>query len=403
MKGPPLTQEGSRFWPPYLAREPAALVAWVAASTSIGSLILYLAGAAEFGFLLQALLIPGTLLLLGCLLWARRRSKNELFQRIVSALWAGLLATLLYDVVRVPAVWVGMPVFKAISYFGTVMLNQAAPSVSSEFAGWAYHLSNGIGFGLMYALLIDRPEWWTAVLWGLTLEGLMLLTPYAEVFGYSVSGQFLAITISAHVVYGLTLWAGLRFWFAGAAFGAAKLRRVLMIAGPAAVAVFGIGAIGAGFYSRFATSIPPSPPDYLGAHLYTTWDVLEPDRVASAWVWQRFIDRRARFYFVRPFSRITRGIPFDTPEAKFRRSATRSATENILAEHGLDREPPLARLAHMTHLYEITPWSAGADEDAHRLHAELTKAVGNGTNDHAAKAMRAGFQWLDQWKNSQPQ
>jgi hypothetical protein len=388
-------------WPnrsgPHIIAEPVAMVAWLGAASSIGSLVLYLAGVAEFSLLLRCLLVPGALVLLGCLWQAHRRGNDALYQRIVSALWAGLIATLLYDLVRVPAMLAGMPVFKAISYFGTVMLNQPAPSFKSEFAGWAYHLSNGIGFGLMYALMVRRPTWWTAVLWGLTLESLMLLTPYAEIFGYSMSLQFLAITIGAHISYGLTLWAGLRFWSAGPARSASALRGAFLRAGPALIALFGIGAIAVDFYSRFAAAIPPSPPAYVGTHLYVTWDVLEPDRVASAWVWQRFVEPRARFHLVRPFSNPGRGIPFDVPEADVRRSATRSATENLLAARNLEQDAALSKVARMTHVFEITPWAPPAAPEASELGRRLLRAVELAGKQQPSAGLRAGFAFLDEW------
>ena len=40
----------------------------------------------------------------------------------------------------------------------------------------------------------------------------MLLTPYAEVFGYQRDGRFMAITIGSHAVYGFVLWLGLRYY-----------------------------------------------------------------------------------------------------------------------------------------------------------------------------------------------
>ena len=38
------------------------------------------------------------------------------------------------------------PSFKAISYFGTLIVGSAAVTPEAEVAGWAYHYSNGIGF-----------------------------------------------------------------------------------------------------------------------------------------------------------------------------------------------------------------------------------------------------------------
>jgi len=397
------TEKPARRWyAHYFLREPAAGVVFLGASTSIASLVFYLVGLAEFKVLLCLLLIPGVIILLGSLFWARHRNKLKLYQRVVAGLWAGILATLLYDLVRVPVVMAGTPVFKAISYFGTVMLNQPSPTIATEIAGWTYHLSNGIGFGLMYALLVSRPSWWTAVIWGLSLEGLMLLTPYAEVFGYRISRQFLTITIGAHIVYGLTLWGALKYWLGGAPFGAAKVPRASLLAAPALVAVLGIGLIAVHFHERYGSKIPPSPPDYIGPHLYVTWDVLEPDRVSSLWVMKRFVDPQARFHYQPVFSRITRGTPFDTPEAKIRRSGARSATEVLLAEHHLNSDPKLARLARMTHFAEITPWMAGSDEDAANLARHLRQEMLPRDDRNVSLAAQRAFAWLDTWYDQSP-
>ena len=386
----------------YFVREPAAAIVFLAASTSIASLVFYLVGLAEFRVLLRLLLIPGVVILFGALVWAHFREKRELFQRVVAGLWAGVLATLLYDLVRVPVVMAGTPVFKAISYFGTVMLNQPSPSVATEIAGWTYHLSNGIGFGLMYALLVPRPSWWTALIWGLLLEGLMLLTPYAEVFGYRISKQFLAITIGAHIVYGLTLWGALKYWLRGSPFGRATTPPATIIAVPAVVAVLGIGLIAGHFHSRYASKIPPSPPDYVGPHLYVTWEVLEPDRVASLWILKRFVDPQARFHYQPVFSRVTRGTPFDTPEAKIRRTGSKSATEVLLAEHLLNSDPRLAHLARMTHIVEITPWMAITDQEAHTLAGDLRQAMQPVDARNISAAAQRGFAWLDAWYDQSP-
>lgn len=184
-----------------------------------------------------------------------------------------------------------------------------------------------MGFGLMYTVLVSRPHWFTATVWGIVLEGAMLLTPYAEVFGYRVSPMFLAITIGAHVVYGLTLWAALRYWLGTQALGAPSGRHPLHLALVLLLAPVGIGAVAADFHQRHAATIPPSPPGYLGSHLYTTWNVLEPDRLVAMWVYQRFIRPRAHYHFVEPFSRLSYGTPFDTPEATIRRHGTGSTTE----------------------------------------------------------------------------
>lgn len=375
-------------------QSPAALVPFVLGSASIASLLLYFYGVTSMGAGARWLLLPA-LILLAVFVLAVARRDAALADRVVAGLWAGAIATFAYDVVRVPIAASGVPVFKAISYFGTLILDQVRPTLASEITGWGYHLSNGVGFGLMYAVMVKRPRLWSALLWGVTLEAAMLATPYAEVFGYRMSPKFLAITIGAHLVYGAVLWAGLVGWERLQRSPAPRRRAWIATLG--LLAPLGVGGIGADFHVRHAASLPPSPPGYVGEHLYTTWNVPEPDRVALLWATRRFVDPAARFHYVEPFSRVTYGRPIDMPEAEVRRGATRSATEVMLDERGLLGEPKLRLLAETTHLFEIARWQLPSNRAAFALGTGLVAAVGECPAEETAPCFERGFRYLDDW------
>lgn len=373
---------------------PAALIPFLLGSASIASLLLYFYGVTSMGAGARWLLLPA-LILLAVFVLAVARRDAALADRVVAGLWAGAVATFVYDVVRVPIAASGVPVFKAISYFGTLILDQLRPTLASEVVGWGYHLSNGVGFGLMYAVMVRRPRLWSALLWGVTLEAAMLATPYAEVFGYRMSPKFLAITIGAHLVYGAVLWAGLVGW--ERLQRAPATRRRAWIATLGLLAPLGVGGVGADFHARHAASLPPSPPSYVGEHLYTTWNVPEPDRVALLWATRQFVDPKARFHFVEPFSRVTYGTSIDMPEAEVRRAATRSATEVLLEERDLLGEEKLRLLADTTHLFEIARWRLPSNREAFRLGTGLVSAVGDCPADDVAPCFERGFRYLDAW------
>ena len=305
-------------------------------------------------------------------LWILCRGKHDSARDLILAgLWAGGLATLAYDVARIPVAYAGVPVFKAISYFGTVLVGVESPTPLSEALGWGYHLTNGVSFGLMYAALVRKPRVYSAVVWGLTLEAVMLLTPYAEVFGYRRDAKFLAVTIGAHVVYGLVLWLALRLWT-----GERKARlKPLHVVGGFLCVPIGIAVIAADFHSRYAGALPPGPPPYIGPYLYTTWDVPEPDRVVAMWVTRRFVEPRARFHFIKPFEPIRYGQPFDLPEASVRRQGIRSATQVLIEREGLESDARLGALARMTYLNEVVPWMLATDPEAGRLTELLRSAA----------------------------
>jgi hypothetical protein len=359
---------------------------------SIGSLLAYFQGLGNFAQITTFVLLLEVLGLAAIFIWLRARREESLSRLLVAGLWAGGFATLAYDVVRVPISHSGVPVFKAISYFGTVLLGVNSPTILSETLGWAYHLSNGVSFGLMYAALVRKPRVYSAVIWGLMLEAAMLLTPYAEVFGYQRDAKFLVITIGAHTVYGLVLYLALGLWDGAWGWSLTPLR-----VGCGFLCVpLGVLLIAADFNMRYAGSLPPSPPPYLGPHLYTTWDVPEPDRVVAMWATRRFVEPEARFYFIKPFDAIRYGQPFDLPEARIRRQGMQSATQFILDQNGLNADPKLSALARMTYLNEVTPWMLATDPEAGHLTQIVREAAekecGNKLNMNCTERL---FETLD--------
>ena len=365
---------------------------FVLGSLSVGSLLLYFLGLGSFGLLGGTLLTVETAGLIGAGLWSRGEGRERERELLLAGLWAGCLATIVYDAVRVPIVHGGVPVFKAISYFGTVLVGGDHPSVVSELLGWAYHLSNGVSFGLMYAAIARKPGPVTAAIWGLALEGTMLLTPYAEVFGYQRDARFLAITIGSHIAYGLTLWAALRY-FAGTR---GRQRGVPLVAGFVAVPLC-LGAMAADFNLKYADKIPHSPPPTLGANLYTVWNVPEPDRICAMWIWSRMVQPKAEFYFIEPFEKVRFGQGFDVPEAQVRRSGTESATERLVQQRR-PSDSKLAALARMTHMAEVTPWMISSDAEsaelAEMLRAAMAQKCGKKMNNACLPQL---FGTLDEW------
>jgi hypothetical protein len=369
------------------------LCAFLGAS-SIATLLLYFYGVTGMAQLVVMLLVPAVVILVVVVGQTRRPESVDLHARIIGGLWAGGFATLAYDVVRLPIALAGLPIFKAISYFGTLITNQSSPTVTSEVVGWSYHLSNGIGFGLMYAVLVGRPRWWTAVIWGVTLEAAMLLTPYAEIFGYKLSGKFVAITLSSHVVYGIALWAALRPFSVGGNNPPRIVRHALLKFLPVPL---GVGAVGAAFFAQHSASIPPPPPPYLGKHLYVTWNVPEPDRFAGMWVLKKFVDPEARFYFIEPYSHFRFGTSFDMPEAQARRSASRSVTEVLLTEKAIALNEKLKLLGRMSNLYEVAQWMKPSDPAADTLGRRLVEATSCSRGKLNGECAELGFRFLDDW------
>jgi hypothetical protein len=78
------------------------------------------------------------------------------------------------------------------------------------------------------------------------------------------------------------------------------------------------------------------------------------DRLASAWLIKRFIDRNAKFVWIeRPRDRPKGSIGFDFDGAQFTHVDGRVTFEVLLASFGLDDDPALAAIGHAVHFLDI--------------------------------------------------
>jgi hypothetical protein len=120
---------------------------------------------------------------------------------------AGIAATLAYDLTRFGLVslfeWSVQP-FGAFPRFGEAILGPGAPLPWLLVAGTAFHLTNGIAFGIAYVIFVARPGIRTGILWALILEALMLLV-YPQFLGINLPGEFLPMSLLGHLAYGSAL------------------------------------------------------------------------------------------------------------------------------------------------------------------------------------------------------
>ena len=78
------------------------------------------------------------------------------------------------------------------------------------------------------------------------------------------------------------------------------------------------------------------------------------DRLASAWLIKRFIDRQARFAWIeRPPQRPRKSVGFDFDGADFSHVGNRVTFEVLLASFGLDHDPGLAALGAAVHFLDV--------------------------------------------------
>ena len=122
--------------------------------------------------------------------------------------------------------------------------------------------------------------------------------------------------------------------------------------------------------------------------LWATRKDLWVDRLASAWLIKRFIDRDARFVWIeRPRDRPGRAVGFDFDGAEFTHAGSRVTFEVLISSFGLDRDPGLSAIAAAVHFLDVGGIPVA---DAKGLETILKGAKQKARNDDAllAEAMR---------------
>ena len=171
-------------------------------------------------------LIPAMVLLTAMALLDRVKGDRRLWHAVLIGTIAGFVAACAYDLFRLPWVvgyanqvgpqWLRLPLFRVFPQFGAMILNQPFTSaqsssdysLSAHLLGWIYHFSNGMTFGIMYMALVGdtiKRTWLWAIAMAAGLELMMLLTPYTTFFAIRMTALFIAVTLAAHVIFGLAM------------------------------------------------------------------------------------------------------------------------------------------------------------------------------------------------------
>lgn len=199
---PSATTNPHRDAPPTLLRAVIFLLGF----TSVASLLGWVYGVGSFVDLFRFVTIPGSLLLIGVAVWATRNDVKPVRDVMAIGTVAGLIGTLGYDVFRIPFVYGGgFLVLSPIESYGVLATGADTSSGWTDLVGWAYHVSNGVGFGIAYAAVAMRRHWAWGVLFAALLETGTVLTPFAS--SYQLGGKYFIIGVAyaAHVPFGLAL------------------------------------------------------------------------------------------------------------------------------------------------------------------------------------------------------
>ncbi len=107
-----------------------------------------------------------------------------------------------------------------------------------------------------------------------------------------------------------------------------------------------------------------------GPGVYSTWQGLELDKCASAWLIKRFVDKEAQFRFFPKGSFIKEGIPFDTPDAELRRDARTPVFGKVMEKYRI-RDAALDHMKKVVWDIEINKWEKKVTDEAEGLNAVI--------------------------------
>jgi hypothetical protein len=173
---------------------------------SVAALLAWVFGLGPFQVWFWAVSLPAMLLLGAAGWWIVRTGRHpRLGAALVAGVLGGVAGTIGYDLFRIPFVAAGLRLFAPIDSYGVLMLGADSSSPWTGLAGWGYHFSNGLGFGVAYAMAALGRRWWWGVVWGMVLETATVITPFVDSYGLRGRWGIIAIAYVAHVAYGAPL------------------------------------------------------------------------------------------------------------------------------------------------------------------------------------------------------
>lgn len=193
-----------------ISRRRAVRPEWLVASAFLGS------GAALLVYILSGVSLRWTFLSIAAcasvvLVVAMRRlapdRRRRLRRRVGIGAACGLAGTIVYDGVRLALVEVGgldLNPLEAWRLFGIALTDPQQPAAVVMAAGTGFHLINGVAFGVAYTVAFGERGPLAGIAWAFVLETFMV-SVYPGWLGLKALGEFLSVSISAHVAYGAVL------------------------------------------------------------------------------------------------------------------------------------------------------------------------------------------------------
>lgn len=182
----------------------------LSAAVSLAALVAQALGWLDMRFFLVIFGTPSAVLLIALAVYARLLDADVFLHNLKLGLTAGLLATLVYDGVRITAMATNLfsyDAFYAIRVFGSWISHQPRGSAAAIVTGWLYHFWNGLTFGVLFTLTFGRPRTWVyGLVYGIVME-IIMLGLFPVFLDIKDPTGFVVISLIGHSAFGATLGA----------------------------------------------------------------------------------------------------------------------------------------------------------------------------------------------------
>lgn len=126
--------------------------------------------------------------------------------------------------------------------------------------------------------------------------------------------------------------------------------------------------------------------------IFSSWETFEVDKCASIWLIKRFINKDAEIKFFPPGSIITEGIPFDVPDAKFRRYHNMSTFESLMKHYDL-KDAKLISIGKIIHDSEVNIWEKKVFDTTHVVGEKIISIINQSKTP--AEIIEKSLQYFD--------
>ncbi len=135
-------------------------------------------------------------------------------------------------------------------------------------------------------------------------------------------------------------------------------------------------------WGTFSGEVGRSAPSTESAQAYWTYNRLEPDTLATAWLIERYAPEGSSVSFVEKWQS-GEGIPFDIPLAKLSRTYNASSA-SVVASHFDVRDPAVSKLLLLIDEIEISGWSEEPSLEARDLEVQLRNIIDSAKSPESA-------------------